>query len=145
MLKKVFGEKLKDVIYHDRVAAYVVLIDNDRIAAVKTASGKVFLPGGKVEVGESSEECVIRECLEEIGAKIELKQYFAMGERYFFHEASGRYSHSIGHFFYSDKYEIICEPTEKDEMLLWLSFDEAKEKFYHPHHKWAIECIWSCR
>lgn len=99
MLKNVFGEKLENEIYHDREAAYVVLIDNDKIAVVKTASGKLFLPGGKIEAGESLEECAIRECLEEMGAKIEVKQYFAIGERYFYHEASGRYSHAIGHFF----------------------------------------------
>lgn len=145
MLKNVFGKKLENEIYYDREAAYVVLIDKDKIAVVKTASGKLFLPGGKIEAGESLEECVIRECLEEMGAKIEVKQYFAIGERYFYHEASSRYSHAIGHFFYSDTYEIVGQPTEKDETLMWLSYDEAKEGFYHPHHKWAVECIWSCR
>lgn len=74
------------------------------LAVVKTSSGKMFLPGGKIEDGESTEDCVVRECLEEMGAKVTVKQYFALGERYFYHEASGRYSHVIGHFFYSDGY-----------------------------------------
>lgn len=142
MLRKVFGEKLENEIYHDREAAYVVLIVDGKIAVVKTSSGKLFLPGGKIEAGESLEECITRECLEEMGAKVPVKQYFAVGERYFFHEASGGYSHAIGHFFYSDACEIVCEPIERDEALLWLSYDEAIEGFYHPHHKWAAEYIW---
>ena len=53
------------------------------LAVVKTSSGKMFLPGGKIEDGESTEDCVVRECLEEMGAKVTVKQYFAIGERLF--------------------------------------------------------------
>ncbi len=88
MITKVFGEKLENEIYHDREAAYVVLIVDDKIAVVKTSLGKMFLPGGKIEDGESTEDCIVRECLEEMGAKVTVKQYFAIGERYFYHEAS---------------------------------------------------------
>ncbi len=85
MLRKVFGEKLENEIYHNREAAYVVVIDDDKIAVVKISSGKLFLPGGKIESGESLEDCVMCECLEEMGAKVILKEYFAIGERYFYH------------------------------------------------------------
>lgn len=141
MLTKVFGEKLENEVYHDRQAAYVVLLDGDKIAAVKTSSGKLFLPGGKIEAGESLEDCVVRECLEEMGSKVTVKQYFAIGERYFYHEAGGRYSHAIGHFFFSDEYERVCAPIERDSELLWLSYDEAILSLYHPHHRWAVECV----
>lgn len=50
---KVFGQKLQDKEYHDREAAYLVLVDGDLIALVKTRSGKLFLPGGKIEKDES--------------------------------------------------------------------------------------------
>lgn len=67
---KVFGQKLQDKEYHDREAAYLVLVDGDLFALVKTRSGKLFLPGGKIEKDESKEECIIRECMEEMGAKV---------------------------------------------------------------------------
>lgn len=141
MLTKIFGERLENEIYHDRAAAYVVLVEDEKIAVIKTSSGKLFLPGGKIEDGESKEECVIRECLEEMGGKITVKQYFAIGERYFYHEASRRFSHAIGHFFFSDEYEKVCDPIEADEELLWLTYEEAIDRFYHPHHRWAVELI----
>ncbi len=49
METKVFGEKLQDKEYHDREAAYVVLTDGELFAVVKTRSGKLFLPGGKLK------------------------------------------------------------------------------------------------
>lgn len=142
MLTKIFGERLENKIYHDRAAAYVVLRDGGKIAVVKTTSGKLFLPGGKMEEGESKEDCVVRECLEEMGMKVTVKQYFAVGERYFYYETGDKYSHAIGHFFFSDEYEKVCEPIEEDEESLWLPYEEAIEGFYHPHHRWAAEYIW---
>lgn len=44
-------------------------------------------------------------------------------------------SYVIGHFFYSDEFEMVCELIEQDEELLWLSNDEAKAELYHPHHR----------
>ena len=56
---------------------------------------------------------------------------------------SGRYSHVIGHFFYSDEFEMVCELIEQDEELLWLSNDEAIAELYHPHHRWAVGYVWN--
>jgi len=141
MKTKVFGEKLQDKEYYDREAAYVVLTDGDLFAVVKTRSGKLFLPGGKIESGESKEECIIRECIEEMGTKVVVKDYFAYGERYFFHEASNRYSHVIGHFYFSDEFEKMNVPLEEGNEVLWLSYEEAVRDMFHPHHAWAVELI----
>lgn len=46
-------------------------------------------------------------------------------------------------FFYSDEYENVCEPIEKDKELLWLSCDKVIERFYHPHYRWAVELMYN--
>ena len=141
MKAKVFGQKLQDKEYHDREAAYLVLVDGDLFALVKTCSGKLFLPGGKIETGESKEECIIRECMEELGVKVVVKDCFACGERYFYHEASNRYSHAIGHFYFSDEFEKVSEPLEKGNEVLWRPYKETVTDMFHPHHVWAVELI----
>lgn len=99
------------------------------------------MPGGKIESGETMEECIARECMEEMGVKVTVKDYFAHGERYFYHEASNRYSHAIGHFYFSNEFEKVSEPLEEGNEVLWLSYEEAVRNMFHPHHAWAVELI----
>jgi len=141
MQRKIFGEKIVTEKYNERIAAYVVLTDNEMIAIVRTRSGKYFLPGGKIEDGESMEECIVRECLEEMGIRVKLRDYYAIGERYFYLEKNNSYSHVIGHFYFADSYEKVCVPLEEGNEVVWISYEQCMQTLYHPHHKWAVECI----
>jgi len=52
--------------YTKRPGAYGIIENDDGlIAVIKTKTG-YFLPGGGIEENESPEECLARECLEEI-------------------------------------------------------------------------------
>lgn len=142
MQSKIFGEIVNDAKYKERVAAYILLFDEEgKIAVVRTPSGKVFLPGGKIEIGESKEECLIRECMEEAGIRVTPDICFAKGERYFYRDLQQEYSHVIGYFYTAKQYEKISEPTEPNHQLLWLSVKEACQVLFHEHHKWAVELI----
>lgn len=67
-----------------RYAVRAVIIDNGRIYIERASKGPIImLPGGGVELGESKEECVIRECAEECGLVVRpVKQLFVINERY---------------------------------------------------------------
>ena len=69
-MHKVFGVK-KNVKYVDRKGSYVVPIKDNKIAVVKTSKG-YFLLGGAMKAGETEEECLIRECLEESGYEVKV-------------------------------------------------------------------------
>lgn len=62
---KVFGIK-KNVNYMDREGAYLLPAKDGKVGVVKTSKG-YFLLGGGLDSGENHEECLKRECLEEIG------------------------------------------------------------------------------
>jgi 8-oxo-dGTP diphosphatase len=59
-----------------------IIMDNDKILICQRPKRKKFadfweFPGGKTEPGETSEECVIRECHEELTVTIETDKLFA--------------------------------------------------------------------
>ena len=140
-VRKVFGEKISGVLYHDRVGAYAIIISNRKIVVTRTRGGKIFLPGGKIEQDETEIECIERECMEELGMRVVVKELIAIGERYFYLESNNMYSHPIAHFYYCDEYEKVSDPLEDGGEYMWMTFEEAMEQLYHPHHRWAVKLV----
>ncbi|MDP3956592.1 MAG: NUDIX domain-containing protein, partial [bacterium] len=63
--------------YERRDASRAVVFDADGKVAVLNVSKKGYykLPGGGIEEGENKEEALRRECIEELGCKIEMGKY----------------------------------------------------------------------
>lgn len=75
-------------------------------------AGKLLGPGGKVNEGESSEECVVRETEEEIG--VEIKSMRRVGSINFFYFEAGKATSQNVDFYLVDEWD--GEPRETDEM-----------------------------
>jgi 8-oxo-dGTP diphosphatase len=69
MQSRAFGVRIAGITYTDRPGAYAIILDGsgDRVATVRTKAGRLFLPGGGVEPGESPEHALKREIMEECG------------------------------------------------------------------------------
>ena len=69
------------------IGVAAVLIENDRVTLVRRgrapAYGEWSLPGGAVELGETLENAVIREVIEEIGLEVEVLELVAVLDRIF--------------------------------------------------------------
>lgn len=70
-----------------KIRVRAIIIDQDRILLMKTVKEDAiywFLPGGGVEEGETHEVALIRECKEELGVDVCVKEYFdAIKTKYF--------------------------------------------------------------
>jgi 8-oxo-dGTP diphosphatase len=89
-----------------------------RRTAPSHAAGRWEFPGGKVERGESPEEALVREVLEELGCDVEVTGWLtnavAIGTTHRLTVATGRIVHGEP------------EPTEHDE-LRWLRAEELTQ------------------
>lgn len=100
----------------------VVIKDNKILLARHTygaGKGKLIVPGGYVNIGESPQQAVVREYLEETGIKIEPKDI--IGVRFNAHD-----------WYVAFSAEYICgEPKSDDDEnseVIWLDVSEALQR-----------------
>ncbi len=82
-----------------RLSAYGIIVHQGRILLMRLPSGKLFFPGGGVELGESLRRALKREMLEETGHRVRVEAKLTFKEAFLFYEERGIAWHSIGLFF----------------------------------------------
>ncbi len=62
------------------VSAVVLRDSTDRLLTVrKSGTSRFMLPGGKPELGESAKEAAVRECREELGVRLDIRELRLLG------------------------------------------------------------------
>lgn len=129
---------IKDGIFNFRVAG--ILLNNDKVLIHRLMKDDFYaFPGGRVEMFENTEDTIVREIQEELGAKVRVNRLLWVCEQFFTHQDS-KY-HEI--CFY---YLIECEDQEllergnlfyvtedKNEFeFRWVSVTEVKNEPLYP-------------
>ncbi len=135
-MHKIFGNKL-DVKYYTRPGAYIIPEKNGKIAIVKTPKG-FFLLGGGYEKNETDEECIKRECFEEIGYSVSVGEYICSAETYVYHPKV-KYFHPMQKYYTGKLITKDTQPIEKDHILTWVTYDEIKGKMFSEMQNWALD------
>ncbi len=135
-MHKIFGNKENEK-YTDRVGVYLIPVKDGKVGVVETHKG-YFLVGGGLENGETDEQCIMRECLEEAGYTVCIKQKLCSAETYCLHSAKG-FFHPIQSYYLGTLIKKVHEPLEPDHKFVWLDFETAKENMYSEMQSWAIE------
>lgn len=123
---------------------------NYRVATLIKSNNKILLhkskeddfyaiPGGRIMIGETSENALKREFIEEIGAKITIKNYLGTVENFFeynekkYHEVMIVYESNFDSDsnFYKKERIIGLEGNGKIEFI-WKTIDEIKELDLRP-------------
>jgi 8-oxo-dGTP diphosphatase len=138
MLEKTFGHVIKDVDYIERPGAYGVMINKQKQVVVAYCDGDYFLPGGGIEGNESHQECIIRECIEELAIQVKVGEFIYKGDLYHMSKKSGKHYHSIGYFYFTEIVEILDQPSEEDHELVWMNVEEAVSKLTLESQAWAV-------
>ena len=135
-MHKIFGTK-ENVKYVDREGAYLIPIHNNRVGVIKTSKGYFFLGGG-LENGESHIACIERECIEEAGYMVSVKDKICSAESYTKHPTIG-YFHPIQTYYVGEMISKETEPVEKDHEFLWIEYEKLKGNMFVEMQNWALE------
>lgn len=135
-MHKVFGIKENEK-YVDRYGAYIIPIKNGKVGVIKTSKGLFFIGGGS-EHDETDEQCIVRECLEEVGLSCNIKEKICSAETFCLHPEIG-YFHPIQTYYAGDLLDKVRQPYEEDHTFVWIEYEKIKGKMHLDMQNWAIE------
>ena len=128
----VFGTRDDSLPQKTRACAYAVIADSEgRIAAVEEEHGRVYLPGGGVELLETPGEALHREVMEELGCTVRLLA--VIGQSLHYMEIDGRCQATYATFYSAELGEKVTADCEHE--LKWV----AVEDFFHASQSWAAQ------
>lgn len=118
---------------------------NLRVGAIIHKDGKILMAGnrvrpdylysvgGRIQFGETAEEAVVREVLEETGTRMEVDRMAFVHENYFYGDVpanAGKLIYEISFYFFMkvpEDFAPMCRSTTDDrqeEFLRWISPDD---------------------
>lgn len=137
MEKIVIGEKIKDEKYDFRETCFGISMKNNKMLLVKK-KGQYSFVGGGIEVGETHEECLKREFIEESGYEILNITPFVTIDCFWL--AAGKWPlESLANFYIVEVGEKVCEPTEDGHEVEEIEINDVEGLLPLPYHKKALQ------
>ena len=136
----VFGVRGEAEHYTVRPSAYGVAEDSrGQLAVVRTSYG-VFLPGGGIEEGETPEQAVVRETLEECGLVVRVGGWKIHAVQFIYSEADRAHYEKLSTFVDATVEAVASLVTEADHALEWMAPEAASRLLSPESHRWAVDC-----
>ena len=115
------------------IRAGAIIMKDGKLLMVSNDRDYLYSVGGRLKFGETAEEAVVREVLEETGVQMEIDRLGFVHENYFYGDAlsnRNKLIYEISFFFYMkvpDTFVPVSDSfTEESskERLVWVSLDE---------------------
>ncbi len=131
-MKKDMCVACDDGILNIRVGA-IIMKDGKLLMVGNERANYLYTVGGRIKFGETAEEAIVRETLEETGVKMEVDRLAFVHENYFYGDAPsnlGKLIYEISFYFYMklpSNFTPISESFTEDnsrEHLRWVALNE---------------------
>lgn len=104
---------------------------------IEPAKGQWDIPGGFADVGESIEETVIREALEETTLQVQVKEYLGSVPDFY----GPRQTPTMNLCFLVEVLEGEPKPRDDVEALVWFSIEKLPKKMAFAHQEQVIQLL----
>ena len=133
------GSYNPDCDYYNREACFGIYVEDGKILlALNVERNQIEMVGGGKQSGETNEECLSREFMEEIGAKIEDLIPFADIKCYWKSEYA--YMCTFAHFFIVNQV-FFEEKSSYDHKLVYTPVEQASDLLNLLYQKEAIRLL----
>ena len=117
-----------------------IIINGDKLLAMKDCkSPYYYLPGGRVQFGETAEDAILRELNEELSIIAKIDRPLFLVQSYFNEDVTKVDYHEICLYFLIDisstslpTYDFIGTETAKKQQFYWLDFATVKSSYLYP-------------
>lgn len=126
--------------FNYRVCA--MIISGNRILAMHDERSPYFyLPGGRVKMGETAEQAVIREVREELRVTLKINRPLWLNQAFFTEDVDGVRYHELCIYFLMDITDTDLQENGNSFTLTegkhihtfeWLEFDRLKDEYFYP-------------
>jgi 8-oxo-dGTP pyrophosphatase MutT (NUDIX family) len=132
--------KVEDAKFNYRVCA-IIISDGQILAMRDERSPYFYLPGGRVEMGETAEHAVLREVQEELGITPKIVRPLWLNQAFFQEDVDGLHYHELCIYFLMDVSNTdLCAKGKQFTLhegphthdFAWLPFAQLKDEYFYP-------------
>lgn len=126
--------------FNYRVCA-MIISDGKILAMHDERSPYYYLPGGRVGLGETAEDAVIREVEEEVGVTPKIVRPLWLNQAFFTEDVDNMRYHELGLYFLMDISDtdllsrgniFKVKEGNRTHVFEWLEFERLKDEYFYP-------------